>query len=207
MNKGFYIVFIFAAILFAESCKNNDNVFPTVLPSSLNVVNASADTVNFYLNGTRQNNSSSLVPTGQSYYLTIPAGSQNIQFKKAGSFNILFSYPMKLQDSTNNSLYVTGGSASGAFSTVDFLDTTGTQTGVNFKLRFVNASPDAGSLNVSVDSAGYKNYVFKSTSSFFFTEAGRKRLKFSRQGHQQRTSILPSPSSQGTCILYIQKGC
>jgi hypothetical protein len=177
MNKGFYILCFFAAIVFAESCKNNDNVFPTVLPSSLNVINASADTLNFYLNGTRQNNSSSLFPVGQTFYLAIPAGNQTIQFKKSGSFNYLFSYPMKLQDSTNNSLYVTSGSASGAFSTVDFLDTTGTQTGVNFKLRFVNASPDAGTLNVSVDSTIYKNCVFKSTSSFLLYGSGPKEVK------------------------------
>src|ERR1700733_11466905 len=128
MNKGFYILLLFAAMLTIEACKNNDNVFPTVVPSYLNVVNASADTLNYYLNGTRQNNSSSLFTDGQSFYAAIPAGSENIQFKKAGDFNVLFSYPMKLQDSLNYSLYVTGGSASGAFNTVDFLDTTGTQT-------------------------------------------------------------------------------
>ena len=182
MNKGFYILFFWAVILFVESCKNNDNVFPTVLPSSLNVVNASADTLNFYLNGTRQNNGSSLFPVGQSFYLSIPAGSQNIQFKKNGAFNILFSYPMKLQDSTNNSLYVTGESASGAFNSVDFLDTTGTQTGVNFRLRFVNASPDAGTLDVTVDSGAYKAVAFKTTSLFLLYGSGTKEVKVFHAG-------------------------
>jgi hypothetical protein len=191
MNKGLYILLLFAGMLTIEACKNNDNVFPTVLPSSLNVVNASADTLNFYLNGTRQNNGSSLFPDGQSFYLAIPAGSQNIQFKKNGAFNILFSYPMKLQDSTNNSLYVTGESASGAFNTVDFLDTTGTQTGVNFKLRFVNASPDAGALDVTVDSGAYKAVAFKTTSSFLLYGSGTKEVKVFHTG--SLTAIIDTP--------------
>jgi len=175
MNKGFYILLLFAAMLTIEACKNNDNVFPTVTYAYVNVVNASADTLNYYLNGTRQNDNSSLFPDGQSFYMPpIPSGKENIQFKKSGTFNVLFSYPMILQNSVNYSLYVTGASASGAFSTVDYLDTTGTQTGVNFGLRFVNASPAAGTLNVSVDSTTYTNAAFKSSSSFLLYGSGPK---------------------------------
>jgi len=164
-------------MLAVESCKNNDNVFPTVLPSAVNVVNASADTLNFYLNGTRQNNTSSLFPLGQTYYLTFPAGKEDIQFKKAGAFGVLFSYQVTLQDSVNYSLYVTNESASGAFSTADYLDTVGINTGVNFGLRFVNASPNAGTLNVSVDSTTYPNAAFKSSSSFLLYGSGPKEVK------------------------------
>src|ERR1700759_3159597 len=107
MTKGIYsILLFFAVVLLAESCKNNDEVFPTVHYCALNIVNASADTLNFYLNGTRQNNSSSIFPVGQSYYLPIPSGSENLQFKKAGTSGILFSFPAKL-DTVNYSLYLT----------------------------------------------------------------------------------------------------
>ncbi len=164
-------------MLVIEACKNNDNVFPTVLPSSVNFVNASADTLNYYLNGTRQNNRSSLFPLGQSYYTTFPAGTNDIQFKKAGSFNVLFSYPIKFQDSTNYSIYVTGESVSGTFSSVDFLDTAGIVDTTNFRMRFVNASPDAGTLNVTVDSTAYNNCAFKSSSAFLLYGEGPKEIK------------------------------
>jgi|SRR6185503_5198791 len=177
MNKGLYILILFAVIAVIESCKNNDNVFPKVTPAYLNVVNASADTLNYYLNGTRQNNGSSLFPGGQSFYNAIPAGAENVQFKKSGAFNVLFSYPIKLQDSTNYSLYVTGETAAGAFNTVDFLTTAGIDTTTNFKLRFVNASPDAGSLDVTVDSASYKNCAFQSSSAFLLYGSGPKEVK------------------------------
>jgi hypothetical protein len=174
MNKGLYILLLFAAMLTIESCKNNDNVFPTMKYGFVNVVNASPDTLNYYLNGTRQNNSSSLFPTGQTFYTPpIPTGNQNLQFKKAGAFAVLFNYPMKL-DTLNYSLYITNETAAGAFYTTDFLDTTGTQTGVNFKLRFVNASPTVGTLTVSVDSTTYSNSAAKSTSAFLLYGSGPK---------------------------------
>jgi hypothetical protein len=175
MVKGFYILLFFAVILFAESCKNNDEVFPSVLPSYLNVVNASADTLNFYLNGTRQNNTSDLYPVSESLYETIPAGSENIQFKKSGTFNVLFSVPLKLIDSTNYSLYVTGTSASGAFSSIDTLDTVSFYTSLYTRIRFVNASPNTGNLDVYVgDTVNFKSRSYKTSSVFELTGAGNK---------------------------------
>src|ERR1700753_4244177 len=183
MTRGFYwILFFCVIVLAAEGCKNNDNVFPKVQVTALNIVNASADTLNFYLNGTRQNNSSSIFPDGQSYYLIINAGQQNFQFKKAGDFNILFSYPANLTDSTNNSLYITGGSASGSFLSKDLLDTTNFYKDTVFRLRFVNASPDAGSLDVTVDSATISNSAFKSISPYVLYGSGPKKVKVFKSG-------------------------
>jgi hypothetical protein len=178
MNKGFYILLLFAAMLTFEACKNNDNVFPTVTYAYVNVVNASADTLNYYLNGTRQNDNSSLFPDGQTYYTPpIPTGNQNIQFKKAGAFNVLFSYPIKL-DTLDYSLYVTGETAATAFSTVDYIDTSGTSNGVAFfRMRFVNASPSVGTLTVLVDSTTYPASAFKSSSSFLLYGSGPKEVK------------------------------
>jgi hypothetical protein len=181
MNKGFYNIFFFAAIMFAGSCKNNDNVFPKVTYGYVNVVNASADTLNYYLNGTRQNNTSSLFPDGQSYYTPpIATGSQNFQFKRAGDFKILFSYPMKL-DTLNYSLYVTSADVSGAFSTIDrlYIDTVTNST----QIRFVNASPDAGNLDFYAgDTINYKSAVFKGASAFLATGSGKKEVKIYRTG-------------------------
>ena len=180
MRKGFYIVLFFAAVLIAESCKNNDEVFPNVQSSFFNVVNASPDTLNYYLNGTRQNDNSPLFPVSSSGYNTINSGLENIQFKKNGGFSVLFSVPLKLTDSINYSLFVTSTSAAGAFSTVDVLDTTGIDftNYTNFKIRFVNASPNAGNLDVYVggDSVSFKSRAFKTISAFVIAGVGTKQV-------------------------------
>ena len=183
MIKRLYIVYFFTALLAFESCKNNDSVIKTVLYAGVNVVNASADTLNFYLNGTRQNNSSSLYPGSQSFYLPVPQGAENFQFKKAGAFNVLFSVPLTLKDSLNYSLYVAGETADKSFNTIDFLDTTGTQNGKGTRIRFVNASPAAGNLDVTVgDTLSYTKQPFQSSSGFRLTGSGIKVVKVSQTG-------------------------
>lgn len=173
MNIRYTVLFV-AAIAMA-SCKNNDNVFPKQISSYLNVVNASADTLNVYLNGTRQNNTTSLFPGGQSFYITVPAGVQNYSFKKAGSPNVLFSVPLNLKDSVDNSIYVTGETAAGSFTSVDVPRA----DSVHAALRFVNASPDAGSLDVAVgDSLKFFPAVaFKSVTAFLPVGGGQKRIR------------------------------
>jgi len=173
MNIRYPVLFVIAVVI--ASCKNNDNVFPKKVSSSINVVNASADTLNFYLNGTRQNNTSSLFPGGQSFYITVPAGAQNYSFKKAGNPNVLFSVPLNLKDSVSYSLYVTGETAAGAFTSVGaaFADS------AHAALRFINASPDAGSLDVAVgDTLKFFPAVgFKSVSAFLLVGSGQKRIR------------------------------
>ena len=177
-------VFLFiAALLGLISCKNNDQVFKPVVFTYINIVNASADTLNFYLNGTRQNNSSSLFPEGQSFYLPVPAGLQNYQFKKAGTTSVLFSLSLTLQDTVNNSVYLTGETADKSFHTVDFLDNTGIDSGSFAKVRFVNASPNAGNLSVSLnDTLSFSNAAFESTSAFRLISSGQKLVKQYQSG-------------------------
>jgi hypothetical protein len=183
MNIRCSILLFIAAIIGLVSCKNNDEVFKPVVSTYLNVVNASADTLNFYLNGTRQNNSSSFYPGSQSFYQVVPAGQQNFQFKKAGSSVVLFSVPLTLKDSVNHSLYIAGETTDKSFYTVDFLDTTGISSSLSLKVRFVNASPDAGSLNVSIgDTVSFKASTFATTSGFLKTGSGLKRVQVYQAG-------------------------
>ena len=170
-------MFFMIVIVGMISCKNNDEVFTKAVSSAMNVVNASGDTLNFYLNGTRQNNSSSLYPGNQSFYLVVPAGADNFQFKKAGDFNVLFSVPLTLKDSVNNTLYVSGEAATKTFHTVDFLDTTNIINLPQTRIRFVNASSDAGALNAFVDSASYSAVPFQTTSDFTLMGDGPKEIK------------------------------
>ena len=183
MNLSYSILIFIGLLIGLSSCKNNDEVFAPVINTNLTVVNASADTLNFYLNGTRQNNTSSLFPDGSVVDITVPAGLQNYQFKKAGAFTVLFSIPLNLRgvaasltDTIYNSLYVAGESSSLSFSTLDTL-LVDTQQNMS-TIRFVNASPDAGSVNVFVgDTVNFMARAFKSSSGFLAAGSGLKEVK------------------------------
>jgi hypothetical protein len=168
-----FILFSVIVGIGLSSCKNNDNFFIPVVTT----VNASANTLNFYLNGTRQNNGSSIFPAGSVTHLFVPSGAQNYQFKIAGNPDVLFSVPLTLTPNIYNSLYITGATTATAFNTVDTLrnDTT--------TVRFVHASPDAGSLNVFVgDTVNFKSRVFKSSSVFLPVGSGQKHVRIFQTG-------------------------
>ncbi|WP_259070788.1 DUF4397 domain-containing protein [Mucilaginibacter sp. X4EP1] len=182
MNTRFSVLLIVAALTVLYSCKNNDEVFKTVPSSFLNVVNGSADTLNFYLNGTRQNNTSSLYPSGQSFYISVPSGTQNYQFKKAGNSTVLFSTPLTLVDSVNYSMYVYGEASGSTFYTRDTLQTF-TAYPDTTQVRFVNISPDAGNLDVYVGSAlSFTTRAFKSSSAFSLFPGGATEVKVYQSG-------------------------
>jgi len=182
-----YLILLFVVAGFT-SCKDNDNVFKTVLYANVNVINASANTLNFYLNGTRQNISSSLAPGSSSGYLSVPSGSENYQFKKAvtaataATSTVLFNLPLSLTDSTNTSVYITGETTDMAFYTTDVLEVDTTAN--KFTARFVNASPDAGNLTCFVgDTVNFANRAFKSTSSFLPVTNGAQDVKIYFEGN------------------------
>jgi hypothetical protein len=183
MNTRFIISLFIVAVSALASCKNNDNVFPTTTTVGLNIVNASNDTLNLFINGTRQN-SFSLTSGGQSFYLPVAAGLQNYQFKKSGGVDILFSVPLTLKaDSITNSLYITELTTTSSFTSVDVLDTTGTTSKPKAKIRFVNASPDAGDLNVTVGSkVSFSAIAFTKTAAFTLIDTGLMAMKVKRVG-------------------------
>jgi hypothetical protein len=205
------VLFFIAGIIGFSSCKNNDEVFPKVVPTNINVVNATADTLNFYLNGTRQNNLSGLFPAGASLYLPVPSGQQNYQFKKAGGFTDLFSLPLNLKDSSYYSLYVYGEAASQTFVTTDVLlsytlhpDTT--------QIRFVNVSPDAGNLNVTIlnptalDTISIAPQAFKATSPFVLNPGGLQEIKVFQAGATTPKVDTVITFQQGAIYTLFSKG-
>jgi hypothetical protein len=206
MIYRFSIFVLIVGVFGLASCKNNDEVFKTVTYSAVNVVNASADTLNFYLNGTRQNNASSLYPGGQSGYLGIPTGAENFQFKKPKIATALFSLPLTIKDSTTYSVFLTGETAAGAFSDVDLLDTAGINDELHFRLRFVNAAPDAGALTVTVDSTSYTNTAFKSISSFLLYGEGPKEVKVFQTGSSTAKIDTTITFEPGTLYTIFSKG-
>ena len=175
MRIRLLLLSVFAFVIGLSACKKNNDAPTAILHSYLNVTNATADTVNFYLNGTRLNTSSNLYPSGSSGYALVTAGNQSYQVKKifnpiTNTVQTLFSIPLKLKANTldtvyHSSLFIAGETLPQAFSTVDTLnnDTTANTSYV----RFVNASPDAGSLDFAISSTvKFKNQAFKSASGF-----------------------------------------
>ena len=182
MNIRYTVLFFIMALIGIESCKDNDNVFKPVTTSALNIVNASPNTLNYYLNGTRQNNTSSLYPAGSVGLQFVPAGLQNYAFKINGQSDALFSYPLTLTVNTINTLYVTGSSVSGVFKSVDTIPNY-KDTLSAYSIRFANAAPDAGNLDVYVgDTVNFKSRVYKSTSIFLLSTSGTKEVKIYRSG-------------------------
>jgi hypothetical protein len=79
-------------------------------------------------------------------------------------------------------LYLYGESAGQAFTTNDalFRDTLHLDT---TQIRFVNISPDAGSLNVTVgDTLSFQAQAFKSSTAFKEIGGGQKEVKVTRAG-------------------------
>ncbi len=173
MNTRLLLLFFIAAIVGLSACKKNNDT-PTVTSTAfLNIVNASTDTVNFYLNGTRLNNNSNLYPAGSSGYFSVTDGQQNYQVKKlfnpvTNTVQTLFSIPLKLDSAGDYSLFITDGTLVNSFSTKDVLlavpDTLAT---TNCYVRFVNASPGTTNFDLAVgDTVKFTNVPFKSVSGF-----------------------------------------
>ena len=168
MNTRLTLFLFLSVITGISACKKND-LPVTNLISKINLINASPDTVNFYLNGTRLSKSN-LYPAGSSGYFDVVYGEQNYQVKdvfdpKGSTVRPLFSKTLNLDTSKTYSFFIVDETAENAFLTDDDLqpDTTVNECFV----RFVNASPDAGALDFAVgDTVKFSNVAFKTASEF-----------------------------------------
>jgi hypothetical protein len=156
-------------ILGLSSCKKNNDAPVNTKKDSLNVINASTDTVNLYLNGTRLDNNSDLAPGISSGYYPAPFGAQAFQIKK--KFNPITSVVQPLFTVTYpadgypyHSLFVVDETQANAFFTVDTLAFV--VDSATCYVRFVNASIDAGNLDFTANSTKFSNQAFKTGSGF-----------------------------------------
>lgn len=171
MNSKIILLIVFAATTGLFSCKKNGEEISTVTQNEITLINAGGDTLNVYENGTRLNNGSTLLPSGQYRNLEIIAGDQHYQFKKAGSPNALFDIGLNFDFSSSYTLFVAGQSADKVFVLRDTVvrDTLGSAY-----VRYVNASPDVGDIDFTIGSLPtVKNLPFKSATSFLSVPAGK----------------------------------
>ncbi|MDB5135429.1 MAG: hypothetical protein JWP37_2032 [Mucilaginibacter sp.] len=182
MSIRVLVILFFALIIGLSACKKNNDAPTVAVSSGLNIINASTDTVNFYLNGTRLNNNSNLYPLFSSGYIGVISGQQNFQVKKifnpvTSIVQPLFNITIPLDTGRFYSLFIAGETAAQAFSTLDDLRS---DTLANTCLvRFVNASTDAGSLNLSINNTVVsQNIAFKSASPFVQIKIGLVKQSF-----------------------------
>jgi len=185
MNYRILIILLFAITTGLLSCKNKDYPLPVSLPTYLNVVNATADTLDYAINFTRQNNLSDIYSGGATYYQSVISGTQKYQFKKAGSPNILFSTTYTLDTGKYYSIFIGGETVDKTFLVVDnnnqasaivYADTTHTTAAV----RFINASPTIGSLNFVInkgDTVNIKGSTFESVSPYMLAKGALDSIK------------------------------
>ncbi|MFD1257465.1 DUF4397 domain-containing protein [Mucilaginibacter terrae] len=174
MIKNLRVNALLTLLLFTmAACVKNDPA-PTIvgLEVNVNVINASDDILNFYLNGTRQNSTTGIFPLAASGYTDVPYASQ-LAFRRLfnnqtfDNSEILFTVPVTVDttgtDNRRYSLFTAGPTANTAFI---LRDTIVSDTG-NAKLRFVVASPETTKLKVTLnDTLYFTTTAFKSASVF-----------------------------------------
>src|ERR1700741_2672819 len=108
MNFRLSILFFVLVLCSMAACKQQNNVVPTppADPPILNVVNATTDTLDYFINGNRQNNYSDIYQDGATNSLYSVFGTANYSFKKAGSQVVLFKQSYTLDTATFYSLFV-----------------------------------------------------------------------------------------------------
>lgn len=169
MNSKIILLIVFVAMAAIFSCKKDGESVGTVTQNEITLINAGGDTLNVYENGTRINNGSNLLPSGQYRNLEIIAGTQRYQFKKAGNPNTLFEAELNLDFSSVYTVFIAGQSADKVFVLTDTIknDTTA-------RVRYINASPDAGNIDFTIGSLpALKGREFKSATSFLSLPGGK----------------------------------
>lgn len=151
MNTRIKVLFFIAAVGACwASCKKSDDAPASTSAATafIDVVNVSNANVNFYINGTRFNNTSTFYPGGSLGYLTVPAGTKNYSFKVDGASTPFYNKPFRADSATVHSIYIAGQTSDDVFSTLDTLVLdTGVKKATYARVRFVNASASAGNMN------------------------------------------------------------
>ncbi|SDS27866.1 protein of unknown function [Mucilaginibacter mallensis] len=171
------------------ACNKKDLAPATVAIANLAVVNATADTLNFLVNNSRQNSFSGIYPAG-AYGLYTPAGTQNYEIKKERSAVNLFIGTYSLSDTSKHiytSLFIAGESADKTFFTTDAIDSALTVYAKDTAhidtiamLRFVHASYTSGPLHVVFDKGdtiNIANAAYKYKSQYFKVYEGTRTIK------------------------------
>jgi hypothetical protein len=204
MNRKpyYYLLAALMIIGLAISCKKGDDTLPAAPRATrLNVINTSSQTINFYVNGSRQN-TAAIVPGGYTGYTNVPVGEQQYAFKPAFDRNnyatadTLFTLPVKLDTAQVYSFFVSGATRSSVIVARDIIN--GNVPPGKALVRFVQASADLPSLRVVMnDTLQYSNSAYKSVSDFKPLNVGEKVIQiYTENGNTPLFSITQTLTSR-----------
>jgi len=179
-NKTGILILTLLLACLAFSCKKMNADYPpdTGKPALINVVNATADTLNIFQNGNRFNYTSAFYPGGSLGYLQVLAGDQQYQLKKDGTPNVLLNLPMKLDTLGVYSFFIAGTTGDRVFLTKDvFLANN------DIEIRFVNTTPGK-SFDIKVGS-GFtgSSIAFKTATAFVKMTVGKNHYQLFESGN------------------------
>lgn len=190
LKKYCYILILGLLITGFYACKKDGDLPPAApVTAQLNVINAITDlkAVNFYLNGTRQNNNSAIYFLNSSGYIDVPIGEQQYQIKNDDSLRTLLG-DIKLdlpKADSSYTLLLAGQQNAGTVTPIfinDYFVTDTSNTGAA-KIRFIQGSPGSNAYDVFVgDTVSFKNMAFKSSAGFQSVGPGVKTIKINIAG-------------------------
>jgi len=182
IKKVFFTGLCAASLYLLTACVKNDPAPVKNTTVNVDVVNATDEVLNFYVDGTRQSILTGINPLTNNGYTLISYGARTFTFKKVfktdtfGNIDTLFSLPVKLDSGSTNdrySIFVGGLIRSQAFMVKDAI----AADSKNAKVRFVTASPDMPAFRVYFnDTLVYTSSAFKSVQDFTKATASIKRV-------------------------------
>lgn len=171
-KKVFFTGLCAAGLYLLAACVKNDPAPVKNANVSVDVVNATDNILNFYVDGTRQSIITGVNPLASNGYTPIPYGTHTFSFKNQFDKNnfsnadTLFTLPVKLDSGSTNdrySIFVGGFIRSQAFMVKDNI----TADSKNAKVRFVTASPNMPAFRIYFnDTLVYTSSAFKAVQAY-----------------------------------------
>lgn len=195
---GFMGVLLIPGLL---SCGKNDNVIPVGANIQFQVVNLSPDLlpVNLWV-GFQKRNIPYSYPTPSGYF-SLASIDTPIQIRSAlatVSTKSYISLDTILKANTKYTLFVTGLRADSSVTGIFTIDTAAAPKAGRGKVRFINASPRSGSLDVTANGTlAFKERTYKTVSKFIEMAPGSYIFKITPSGSPATIlSTLPSLTVQ-----------
>jgi len=214
MNTRIKVLFFIAAIGACwASCKKSDDApaAASTATSVVGVINLSNSNINFYINGTRINNTTTYYPGGTLGYLNVIAGTQNYSFKVDKSSVPFYNKPFQADTGKGYTIYVANASSDDVFSTQDsWVPDTGTNLTRYAQIRYVNASPSAGNMSFVLrgtsDTTQFSNVAYKTTTAFTRITTGVHYIGIYRAAYPTIPKVDTVTISAGTIYTFYGYG-
>jgi hypothetical protein len=182
IKKLFFTGLCAAGLYLLAACVKNDPAPVKNTTVNVDVINATDNILNFYVDGTRQSILTGINPLASNGYTAIPYGTHAFSFKKQfdkdnfSNVDTLFTLPVKLDSGSTTdrySIFVGGLIRSQAFMVKDAI----AADSKNAKVRFVTASPDMPAFRVYFnDTLVYTSSAFKSVQDYTTATASLKKV-------------------------------